>query len=158
MRHGWGLLHLISGIFVSALVLGICVPLFINAQRQAEAGARRARMVATARELMHAFQADVRQSAGAVPTDGGKGLRLTAPRTSGGAPGAVTYRSTPAGLVREQRGGGLTARAHYGRPGTRASFVGEGAAIRARFSFSERVRGRRLELVLECSALPRSAP
>lgn len=159
MRRGAGLLHLISGVFVSALVLGTCVPLFITAQRQAETGARKARMTASARELMHALQEDVRQSAGAVPTGGSKGLRLIVPRTSGAGPRAVTYRSTLAGLVREQHDAGrLTARAYYGGPGARASFAREGSAIRARLSFAERVRGRELKLAVECSALPRSAP
>jgi hypothetical protein len=159
-RRGWGLIHLIGGMFTSALVLGTCVPLYVGAQRQAEWGIHRARMTATAREVTAAVQADVRQ-ASSIRIMGGRELRLTLARASRpGVRDLVRYRQTEAGLIREVRPGAgdrPPERVMYGEPLVGARFTRQGKSVHAQLSFRRKLYGREIRMDLECSATPRSA-
>jgi hypothetical protein len=63
MRRGVGLIHFIGGLFVSGVVLSICVPLYLTGMRQADAGIVRARMREEARQISDRFREDVGQAA-----------------------------------------------------------------------------------------------
>src|SRR5205823_6537804 len=107
--RAYTLIHTVTSMFAGALALGIAVPLFITAQRQADAGRLRARMTAMGREIAAQFREDVRAAGAVEVTGGGSALRLTLPRVSGGSPDVAHYFWTHAALRRELRRGGRPA-------------------------------------------------
>jgi hypothetical protein len=166
MRHfpakrGWGLIQMIGALFAGSLVLGACVPLLLAAQREADIGAVRARMTATARELSARINEDVRQASDVQVGAGGGELRLSLGRVSSpGIRDRVIYRRTEAGLVREVvpgDSGRPAERAVYGHPLSECRFAKEQQAVSARLLFGSRLRGRNVRYALDCVATPRSA-
>ncbi|HEU4753523.1 MAG TPA: hypothetical protein VFU47_10490, partial [Armatimonadota bacterium] len=53
----------VTSIFLTALIFGFCIPLYMAAQRQADAALVRARMAAVAREVAAHLREDIRQAA-----------------------------------------------------------------------------------------------
>lgn len=158
-RRGWTLLTLVTSFFVSALVLGTCVPLYLAGQREAEIGMRNARMREVGREISSHFREDVRQAGQVAVDTGGRGLRLALPRPGGGTD-RVLYQSGAEGLIREVLPGGsgrAAERAVYGTPLRSVRFRQSGPRVAAELDLGQEYRGRTLELRLECSAVPRSA-
>jgi hypothetical protein len=155
-------MHLVGGMFASALVVGACVPLYLSGQRHADTGVRRARMQEMARQITTHFREDVRQATTAEVGDGGRLLRLSLPRvTRAGAPDVVVYRYSALGLQREVRPGAGShgaERALYPAPLVAARFAREGRVLRADLELRETFRSRVMRLDLSCTATPRSGP
>lgn len=160
-NRGWGLLQMIGGIFAGSLVLGVCVPLFLTAQRQADLSAAQAQMTLQARELSSHFREDVRQASAAEVAEEGRLLRLGLARAEPpNLPVQVTYRTTPGGVVREVRlapHAVLTERSVYDRAAPGCRFRREGSQLTARLDFARELHGRSLRYYLECEATPRSS-
>jgi hypothetical protein len=153
--RGIGLLELIGGMFVSALVLAIVVPLYVAAQRSADLGLARSRVSDTARRLTHQMREDVRQAAEVRVVDGGVGLTLDLRRNPREL---VRYRRAGTGLVRESHfaaGGGRAGQFDMYAALREVRFSRQGAGVRAQLFFEDRVRGRRIGLATECVAAPR---
>jgi hypothetical protein len=157
---------MIGGIFAGSLVLGVCVPLFLATQRQADLSAAQARITLQARELSSHFREDVRQASAAEVREEGRLLRLVLARPEQpNLPVQVTYRSTAGGLVREVHAAPhaalterrLTERRVYDRAAADCRFRREGSKLTAQLDFARELYGRSLRYHLECEATPRSS-
>jgi len=161
MRRGWGLLQTVGGLFAGSLVLSVCVPLFLTAQRQADLSSARARMTLQAREISNHFREDVRQASVIQISEDGRSLRLERVRPA--RPNertSVNYQLTPKGLVREVRRvtrGEVTERRLYAAALTGARFGRSGRAVTARLDLSHEQYGRSLQYHLDCEATSRSS-
>ena len=161
-RAGWGLIHTIAAIGLSAVTLSIAVPMFLAAQRQADLTARQAAVTAQAREVEAHFREDVRAATAVETAPNGNELDLTL--THPAQPEAkdhVTYRWTTAGLQRELRPGTparSSERYLYGAPLAEARFrrAGKSVELSLQFVYAGPTRRNRRELRLLCSATPRS--
>lgn len=156
-RRGWGLLQMIGGIFAGSLVLGVCVPLFMAAQRHADRSAALARLTLQAREASSHFREDVRQASSTEIAEGGRLLRLV---STNRARTEVVYQATVNGLVREVRSGPagpVTERSLYDRGEAGCRFGREGDRVTARLEFVRVLDGRQLRYHLDCDATPRSS-
>lgn len=160
-RRGWGLLQMIGGLFAGSLVLGVCVPLFITAQRHADLGAARSRITLQAREVSSHFREDVRQAATVQIAGDGRLLRLVHFRPDQpNVRALVTYEVTPRGLLREVRlgrNGAATERNLYATDLTSCRFGQAGKGVTARLDFAHDEYGRTLRYHLDCEATPRSS-
>jgi len=158
-RRGWGLLQTLGGMFAGSLVLGVCVPLFVTAQREADLGTARARMTLEAREISSHFREDVRQASAIQVSEDGRSLRLTHSRPDQpGVSGLVSYQVNRAGLLREVRTEGATSERNvYAHSLRGARFNRAGRAVTARLDFSHEQYGRTLRYHLDCEATPRSS-
>jgi hypothetical protein len=153
------MLDALGGLFVSALVLSACVPLYLSAQRGAERGVARVRMQEMAREIEGHLREDIRQAERVEA--GSPVLRLSLRRASQPSiRDRVTYRWGAGGLTREVVPGGAgrePERALYGSPLAEVRFSREGTAVHSRLEFRERTRGLHVTQLLDCTATPRSA-
>lgn len=159
-RRGWTLLHLVGGMFVGSLVLGMVVPLYLTAQRNAESGMLRARMNTAARELGARFREDVRQASSVQVGNGGRTLSLVLPHPGTRGPATrVVYRAGSGGLVREARAGAgsLAEVSEFAAPLAAWTFNRSGTGYGAHWSFRQPFRERELRLELDSFATPRSA-
>lgn len=157
--RGVGLIHLVAGMFVTGLVLSLCVPLFLAAERYSEAGRARARMAEQGRRITGHLREDVRQSVSAQVLNRGAALRLNLGRTLSGKPDQVLYEVTPEGLVRSLRPGTPDRQAQqdlFGAPLAVARFERSGKTIRAQLFFEQRLNGRTLPFSTDCAAIPRA--
>jgi hypothetical protein len=159
LRRGWGLLQVLGGIFAGSLVLGVCVPLFIAGQREADLGSARARMTLEAREISNHFREDVRQASDVQVSGDGRALRLVHARPSQrGAHDVLSYQSTPAGLLREVRtGGAIAERSLYAATLREVRFHRSGSSVTAQLDFGHEQYGRTVRYHLNCAATPRSS-
>jgi hypothetical protein len=155
MRRGVGLIHFIGGLFVSGVVLSICVPLYLTGLRQADAGILRARMREEARQISNHFREDVRQAASVSIASNGSGVRLLASRP-GGRRSEVRYQLAKAGLTREVSGSD-EARDAWAAPLTGVRFTRAGRSVRLQLFFDQQLYGHRQAFSTECAAVPRSA-
>ena len=154
-KRGFGLLQTITAIGVSATLLALCIPLFLEGPRQADYGLVRAGIDAEARELSSRLREDIRQAQSTAIADGGATLRIACVRVSA-APGSVFYRRSARGWTRERPapGGKPVERFEYEPPLERIQFQGRGREVRAVLSFSRHVHRRTLTQTLEVSAVP----
>lgn len=160
LRRGWGLLQVVGGIFAGSLVLGVCVPLFLTAQRQADLSGAQARMHLQAREISGHFREDVRQASTVQVAANGQTLRLIRPSaTQPALQTVVRYERSPQGLLREVQSsnGETTERSVYTAALKEARFGRAGHTVTARLDFAHAQYGRTLEYHLDCAATPRSS-
>lgn len=155
MRRGVGLIHFIGGLFVSGVVLSICVPLYLTGMRQADAGILRARMREEARQISDHFREDVRQAASISIASDGSGVRL-ASNSPGRRRSEVRYQFSQTGLNREVEGG-EKARDAWSAPLTGVRFSRAGRTVRLQLFFDQQLYGRRQGFSADCAAAPRSA-